>query len=117
MIASSDVWLVVVTNVTASVRIRIDSNNDRQLTADDDAVKTTSAFRFWVNNDHDTDSGDVPFGNNSADNKITCTRDLEDFAQMRISVDAATLDLVQNYGYKVALVSTGPHRNSFWGHI
>jgi len=110
---SSPVWLVVVTNVTASVKIRIDSNNDRKLNAEDDLVKTNQAFRFWVNNDHDTDSGDVPDGNDSADNRITSVRDLEDFAQMRIEVDAATLELIRNQGYKLALVSTGPQVNVF----
>ncbi len=117
--ASSPVWLVVVTNVTASVKIRLDSNNDRQLTEDDDAVKTNSAFRFWVNNDHDVASLDFPAGqdrpsgNDSADKEISCVRDLEDFAQLQIEVDASTLDLIQNHGYRVALVSTGPQVNVF----
>jgi hypothetical protein len=111
--ASSPVWLVVVTNVTASVTIRIDNNNDRQLNADDDAVKSEQPFRFWVNNDNDESDGDKPSGNDSANDKIDCTRDLEDFAMMQITVDASTLDLIENHGYKVALVSTGPQVNVF----
>ena len=117
--ASSPVWLVVVTNVTASVHIRTDNNNDRELTADDDLVKTNQAFRFWINNDHDVptvdfpNGEDKPWGNDSSDKEISSIRDLEDFAQMEIDVDASTLDLIQNYGYKVALVSTGPQVNVF----
>ena len=76
-----------------SAAIGVDLNRDGPIDFDK-ADKTSAAkpFRFWLNTDNDAyvaaekDQQDVAPGNgqDSADNKITVTRDLEDFARLHV---------------------------------
>ena len=76
----------------------VDNNRDGQITFD--AADQTSAdkpYRFWVNDDQDTDAGDVvpvtspDYGND----QIKTIRDLEDFARINILVQGIADQIVQ----------------------
>jgi len=104
----------------ANVRIAMDGNRNGQISFDDPADKQCL---FWVNNDHDyvhfnegmyqEDDGNSPATPNCLDDAIgagyydvdsstfidmPCKRDLEDFTQLHLQVDA-TLGLLPDISY------------------
>jgi hypothetical protein len=94
---------VQVTDV--NLQLAVDANRDGNITFDA-ADQTTAAkpYRFWVNNDQDTDAGDVipvtspDYGND----QIKCIRDLEDFVRMNIFVQGITNEIAQGT-FKIGL--------------
>ena len=67
----------------------VDANHDGQITFDAaDQTTADKPYRFWINDDQDTDAGDViPVTSEDCGNdQIKCIRDLEDFARLNISV-------------------------------
>jgi hypothetical protein len=76
----------------------VDNNRDGQITFDAaDQTTADKPYRFWVNDDQDTDAGDVTpvtsedYGND----QIICIRDLEDFARLNISVQGIADQVAQ----------------------
>jgi hypothetical protein len=76
----------------------VDANHDGQITFDNaDQTTADKPYRFWVNDDQDTDAGDVApvtsmdYGND----QIKSIRDLEDFARLNISVQGFADQIAQ----------------------
>ncbi len=77
--------------VTDALDIRVDSNNDIHVDAQDEEVEESQAFRFWINNDND-DAGKRDWKGGSPDaldESINTLRDLEDFAVLRLRSQCA----------------------------
>ncbi len=78
--------------------LAVDGNRDRVINFTD---KDDESALFWVNNDHDVETfspedeqnveDDEETGDDSLDNKISCRRDLEDFARLQIELGSAVL--------------------------
>jgi hypothetical protein len=76
----------------------VDNNRDGKITFDSaDQTTANTPYRFWINDDQDTDAGDViPVTSEDCGNdQIKCIRDLEDFARLNISVQGFTNQIVQ----------------------
>lgn len=99
------------------IGVVVDANRDGHITFDGlDATSQGQPFRFWVNDDHDVkhpvdDNGitatlgqeDALDGvKDSADDQITCVRDLEDFARLHLSLGPFAT-LVKSGGISVKL--------------
>jgi pimeloyl-ACP methyl ester carboxylesterase len=94
---------VQVTDV--NLQLAVDANRDGNITFDAaDHTTADKPYRFWINDDQDTDAGDVTpvtspdYGND----QIQCIRDLEDFARMNIFVQGITNEIVQGT-FKIGL--------------
>lgn len=98
----------VVPLTTIDLDLAVDGNRDRTLDFQDSRDERAL---FWVNNDHDirdTEDGqpvedDAAAGNDSADARILCKRDLEDFARLHIHLGAA--DPVRALTYTLEMVA------------
>jgi alpha/beta hydrolase family protein DUF900/thrombospondin type 3 repeat protein len=88
----------------------VDANRDGKMSFVDadihDADRTSAdkPYRFWLNDDHDTDDhGDVLDGQHDYNNsRLTSKRDLEDWARLWISFKGLTT-LVKDSSYQVQL--------------
>lgn len=78
--------------------LMVDGNRDGEMSFEDpdihDADGTTAEkpYRFWINDDHDTDAGDLPVnGQPDGDNAfIYYKRDLEDFTRLWVTFKGIT---------------------------
>jgi hypothetical protein len=80
------------------LQLGVDANRDGNITFDAaDATSATKPYRFWVNDDQDTDSGDVVPATlpDCASDRIQTVRDLEDFARLAVSIQGLTNEITQ----------------------
>jgi|AntRauTorckE6833_2_1112554.scaffolds.fasta_scaffold09733_2 hypothetical protein len=74
-----------------TIGIAVDSNRDGQVEFGVDKTSSSAPYRFWINNDHDSEEDKVEvYDSNSqpdhADDEIPTQRDLEDHARIQMMV-------------------------------
>ncbi|TLM69003.1 MAG: alpha/beta hydrolase [Deltaproteobacteria bacterium] len=92
---------------TIDLDMAVDGNRDRAIVFSDS--RDERAY-FWVNNDHDetgsedgqTVEDDAPSGDDSADARISCKRDLEDFARLHVWLGGADASRALKYTLEMA---------------